>query len=370
MTPSLVNPLSPLVTHTAPHVRGLRTVRGMMLAFIVALLPCVVMAVHNTGLQANRAGAGGWRVEVVAALGGDPVAGGLWSSIVHGSLFLLPALAVSLVTAGLWAWVFGRLRGRRLGEDVAVTALIFTLILPPGAPLWQVALGMSFGVVLGKEVFGGTGRNFVHPALVGLAFLYLAFPNALAADRVWGGIAGYGGTSIFATVAAGGGQPLEAAGVTWWRSFIGTEQGAMGVTSTLACLIGAVVLLVTRTVSWRVMAGMMSGMIVAVYLCKLAGEAVGPIAHLSWYWHLTLGGFAFGAVFLATDPVTAAATNPGRWIYGVLIGGMVVVVRVGNPFHPDGVMMAVLLGNIFAPLIDYGVVWWHIKHRARRVGAP
>ncbi len=370
MSPSLAKILSPSVTVAAPHVRGLRTVRAMMLTFIVALAPCFAMAIYNTGLQANRAGAGGWRAEGVTLLGGDPTSGGVWSHVVHGGLYVGPVLAVSLVTAGAWAWAFGRLRGRRLGDDVAVTALLFALVLPPGAPLWQVALGMSFGVVLGKEVFGGTGRNFVNPALVGVVFLYLAYPSTPADDPVWQGVAGYGGTSAFATIGAGGLSPVAAAGVTWPQTLFGVEQGAMGVTSALACLIGAVVLLATRTVSWRVMAGAVAGMIVAVYGCQLAGDVLGPMAGLPWYWHLTLGGFAFGTVFLATDPVTAAATNAGRWIYGLLIGAMVVIVRVGNPLHPDGVMMAVLLGNIFAPLIDHGVMWWHVRRRARRVGAP
>jgi len=352
------SPLDPSITRHAPHVRGLRSVRGMMTAYLVALLPCALSAVYDTGVHARAAG--GWRATVVSALGGDPESSAAWSTIAHGALYVGPILAVCLATAGGWAWIFGRFRGRRLGDDVAVTAVIFALILPPGAPLWQVALGMSFGAVLAKEVFGGTGRNFVHPALAGLAFLHLAYPEP-PNGPIWTGVAGYGGTSIFATIAAG-----QETGTTWWRSLAGLHHGAMGVSSTAACGVGAVVLLATRTVSWRVMAAMVLGLIVAVHACRLVDE--GPVAQLAWPWHARLGGFAFATVFLATDPVTACATNAGRWICGLLIGAMIVVVRVFNPVHPEGVMMAVLLGNVFAPMLDSGVTWWSVWRRARRAG--
>lgn len=371
------SPRQPTVTHAAPHVRATQSVRGMMNLFVLALLPCLAMAIYNTGYQVNVAVAelgvpsvAGWRGDVAGAIGPGHDAGSPWSCIVHGAAQVLPILAVSLIVAGFWAWLFARLRRRPIGDDIVVTALVFTLILPPAAPLWQVAVGMSFGAVLAKEIFGGTGRNFVNPALAGLAFLFLAYPGALATDPVWTGVSGYGGSSIIGAVAAGGMRALDSAGLGWSQSFLGVEQGAMGVTSTLACLIGAAVLLAARVVSWRIMLGMLVGMFVTVYAFKLIGRGAGPIVELPWYWHLTLGGFAFGMVFLATDPVTAAATHPGRWIYGMLIGGMVVVVRVGNPLHPDGVMMAVLLGNVFAPLIDCGVMSRNIRRRASWSQAP
>jgi Na+-transporting NADH:ubiquinone oxidoreductase subunit B len=232
--------------------------------------------------------------------------------------------------------------------------------------LWQVALGMSFGVVVGKEIFGGTGRNFLNPAVTGLAFLYLAYPNAMAGDPLWNGIGGYGGASIFGQVAALGMDAVGQAGITWWQAFLGRLPGRFGETSTLACLLGAAVLIATGAASWRIMAGALLGLIGTAVLFNLAGGGGSPIFAMPWTWHLVLGGFAFGAVFLATDPVSAAATDTGRWLYGLLFGFMVVLIRVANPVHPDGVVFAVLFANVFAPLIDYGVVWANIRRRARR----
>jgi Na+-transporting NADH:ubiquinone oxidoreductase subunit B len=206
----------------------------------------------------------------------------------------------------------------------------------------------------------------MNPALVGLAFLYLAYPNDPLANPIWAGAAGYGGTGILGQVAGGGMDALMRAGLTWQGSVVGIEPDAIGVSSAAACLLGAVVLIATGAASWRIMLAVLIGGVAATLLVNVLGRGAGPIFAVPWYWHLTLGGLAFGAVFLATDPVSAASTNAGRWIYGLLIGAMVVLVRVANPIHPDGVLMAVLLGNVLAPLIDYGVVWGNIRRRARR----
>jgi Na+-transporting NADH:ubiquinone oxidoreductase subunit B len=331
------------------------------------------MAVYNTGHQAglglSRLGLDtlpGWRGALLEAFGlGGPMTGGA-AAILQGMLYVLPILGVAMITGGFWRQAFARLRGRESGGAPIVTALIFTLILPPGAPLWQVALGMTFGLVIGKEIFGGTGKNFMNPALVGLAFLYLAYPNDPLANPVWAGAAGYGGTGILGQAAGGGMDALMRAGLTWQGSFVGIEPDAIGVSSAAACLLGAVVLIATGAASWRIMLAVLIGGVATTLLVNVLGRGAGPIFAVPWYWHLTLGGLAFGAVFLATDPVSAASTNAGRWIYGLLIGAMVVLVRVANPIHPDGVLMAVLLGNVLAPLIDYGVVWGNIRRRARR----
>jgi Na+-transporting NADH:ubiquinone oxidoreductase subunit B len=344
-----------------------------MIRMLVALGPCLLVAVYNSGYQANLALAKlgmtdlpGWRGAFLDALriGYEP--SNVSACIAHGVLYVLPILLVALITAGLWESLFAIMRKRRLTEGFVVTAVLFTLILPPGAPLWQVALGISFGIVIGKEIFGGTGKNFLNPTLTSLVFLHFAYPNAMAGDPLWSGVAGYSGTTIFSMVAAGGVDVIGQAGIGWWQSFLGGVQGALGVTSTLACLLGAVVLLYTRVASWRVMAGVLIGLVATASLCNWAGASVAPILALPWYWHLTLGSFAFGMVFLATDPVTGAATDTGRWVYGLLIGFMIVLVRVANPVHPDGVMLAILLGNIFAPLIDYGVIWANMRRRALR----
>lgn len=362
-----------VVTSVAPHVRDSINLRGVMTRMLVALCPCLIAAFYNSGYQANLAVAKlgmtdlpGWRGAFLDALriGYEPSS--VLACIAHGALYVLPILLVALITAGLWESLFAVTRKRRLTEGLVVTAVLFTLILPPAAPLWQVALGISFGIVIGKEIFGGTGKNFLNPAITSLVFLYFAYPNAMADDPLWSGVAGYSGTTIFSMVAAGGINVIGQAGIGWWQSFLGGIQGALGVTSTLACLLGAVVLLCTRVASWRVMAGILIGLVVTASVCNWAGAGGAPMLALPWYWHLTLGSFAFGMVFLATDPVTGAATDTGRWVYGLLIGFMIVLVRVANPVHPDGVMLAILLGNMFAPLIDYGVIWANMRRRTLR----
>ncbi|MDH3595443.1 MAG: NADH:ubiquinone reductase (Na(+)-transporting) subunit B [Rhodospirillales bacterium] len=366
-------PRPPAVTRGAPHLRAAMSLRRALGIVVLALTPCLVMALYNSGQQANAAmarlglaGLPGWRGAVLGALGIGHDPASLWDSLWHGALYLLPILAVSLAVGAFWERLFATLRRRPLRDGLIVTALVFTLVLPPAAPLWQVALGMSFGIVIGKEIFGGTGKNVLNPALVGLAFLYFGYPTEMAGHPLWTEVAGYRGSAVFGAVAAGGMEALAQAGVTWWRAFLGLTQGTLGETSTLACLLGGTVLIATRVASWRIVAGVLLGMIGAALAFNALGGGAGPIFALPWYWHLTLGGFAFGMVFLATDPVSAAMTDTGRWVYGLLIGVVTVLVRVANPVHPDGVMLAVLFANISAPLIDYLVVWANIRRRARR----
>jgi len=367
-------PTRALVTRTGPHLRDSVDLPTLRLCMVIALAPCVLMAFYNTG---HQAGLGmsllgldtlpGWRGALLGALSlGGPMTGTA-AAIMHGMLYVLPILGIAVIVGGFWRQAFARLRGRGSGGAPIVTALIFTLILPPGAPLWQVALGMSFGMVIGKEIFGGTGKNFMSPALVGLAFLYLAYPNDPTANPIWAGAASYGGAGNFGQIAGGGMDALTRAGLTWRVSFVGFEPDVIGVSSAAACILGAAVLIVTGAASWRIMLAVLIGGVATALLVNFLGREAGPIFSVPWYWHLTLGSFAFGAVFLATDPVSAASTNAGRWIYGLLVGAMIVLVRVANPIHPDGVLMAVLLGNVFAPLIDYGVVWVNIRRRARRI---
>lgn len=363
------------VTGTAPHLRDTMSVDKAMNRVILALIPCLLMALFNTGYQANAAmaqlglgAAPGWRGAVIAALGigYDPVSP--WVDMWHGALHYVPVLAVAFIVGWCWEQLFARLRGRERGPGLAVIALLFSLSLPPTVPLWQVALGMSFGIVLAKEIFGGTGRNFLNPALAGLAFLYATYPKQMVGETAWTVVEGFTGATTLRTAASGGFETANWAGTNWMQSFLGVVPGAFGATSTLAVLLGAVVLIYFRVASVRVMAGALFGMIAtAVLFNVLVGSAI-PFADLSWVWHLTLGSFAFGVVFLATDPVTSAATDTGRWIYGILIGALVVVIRVANVTHPDGVMFAILFGNIVAPLIDYLVMQANIARRARRNG--
>jgi Na+-transporting NADH:ubiquinone oxidoreductase subunit B len=361
----------PVAQH-GPHVRDSVNLATLRRCMVLALAPCLLVAFYNTGHQAGlglaRLGLDalpGWRGTLLGAWAPDA---GAARAILRGVVFVLPILVVALITGVFWRLVFARLRRRDFAGAPVVTALVFTLILPPGAPLWQVALGMSFGLVIGKEIFGGAGKNFMNPALVGLAFLYLAYPGDPVADPIWPAGASYGGTGLLGQVAAGGLDALARAGVTWWDSFLGIEPDVIGVSSAAACIVRAMVLIVTGAGSWRVMLAVLTGGVAMALVVDALGYGAGPIFSVPWYWHITLGGFAFGAIFLATDPASAASTNTGRFGCGLMIGAMIVLVRIANPSHPDGVLMAVLLGNVLAPLIDYGVVWANIRRRVRRGG--
>jgi Na+-transporting NADH:ubiquinone oxidoreductase subunit B len=284
----------------------------------------------------------------------------------HGALYVLPVYIVTLVAGGFWEVLFALVRNHEINEGFFVTSLLYTLILPADIPLWQVALGISFGVVIGKEVFGGTGKNVLNPALVGRAFLFFAYPAHMSGDAVWVPVDGYSGATALYLAGAGGVEAILSGGITWMDAFLGNIQGSMGETSTLACLLGAAFLIMARIASWRIMAGVMLGMIATSMLFNLIGSDTNPMFGLPWYWHLVLGGYAFGMVFMATDPVTAAMTDTGRWIFGALIGVMVTLIRVLNPGFPEGMMLAILFANVFASLIDWFVVQANIRRRQRR----
>ncbi len=363
------------VTAAAPHVRDTMSVERAMSWVVVALAPCLFMALFNTGYQANLAmaqlglaSAPGWRGAVLDALGTGYDPANVWADMSHGALHYLPVLAVSWIVAAFWQHLFARVRGRDIAPGIAVVALLFSLSLPPTVPLWQVALGMSFGIVVAREVFGGFGMNFLNPALTGLAFLYATYPKQMVGETAWTVVEGFTGATTLRTAAEGGMAAVNWAGTNWMQAFLGGVPGAFGATSALACLIGAVVLIATGVASVRIMAGALGGMIAAALAFNTLVGASIPFGELSWVWHFALGSFAFGVVFLATDPVTASQTDTGRWIYGLMIGALVVVIRVANVAHPDGVMFAILFANITAPLIDHLVVRANIRRRARRDG--
>ena len=234
--------------------------------------------------------------------------------------------------------------------------------------MWQAVVGISFGLVVGMEIFGGTGRYVFHPVLVGLAFLYFTYPASFSGEGVWVGVPGADGTTVLRAASEGGLAALGAGSIRWIDTLVGLEPGALGETSALACLAGGVLLVYARLASWRVLAGGVLGLVITAELSNALADATRPLRGLAWHWHLTTGSFAFGLVFLATDPVTSAVTAAGRWAYGALIGFLVVVVRVFNPAHPEGVMVAILLANVLAPLLDRAVVWRYGLRRRRRLG--
>lgn len=361
------------VTTVAPHARSYVDMKRIMTYVVIATIPCILWGMWNTGYQANSAiamlgaeAATGWRIAILQALGISLDAANPLANVAHGFLYFLPIYLTTLVVGGIWEVLFATVRGHEVNEGFLVTSMLYTLILPASTPLWQVGLGISFGVVIGKEVFGGTGKNFLNPALVGRAFLYFAYPAYMSGDSVWTPVDGFSGATALAVSASDGYQQLAANGITWMDAFYGTIQGSFGETSTLACLIGLAFLLMTKIANWRLIVGCLAGMIGFSLLLNVIGSDSNPMFAMPWYWHLVLGGYAFGLAFMVTEPVSASHTNTGRYIYGALIGVMVVLIRVINPAFPEGMMLAILFGNVFAPLIDYFVVQANIKRRARR----
>jgi len=359
------------VTVGNTHVRDAVDLKRVMTYVWIAALPCMLMALFNTGYQANHAmqamgltEAPGWRGVISGIFGYNP--NNPLSDFVHGALFFFPVYIVTLAAGGFWEVLFATVRKHDVNEGFFVSSILFALTLPPNIPLWQVALGISFGVVIGKEVFGGTGKNFMNPALTGRAFLYFAYPAAMSGDSVWTAVDGFSGATSLGLAALGGVDAIKGAGISWMGTFFGIEQGSMGETSVLACMLGAAFLIYTRIASWRIIAGVFLGMVATSTLFNLLGSSTNPMFAMPWYWHLTLGGFAFGMTYMATDPVSAAQTQAGRWAFGFLIGLMTVLIRVVNPAFPEGIMLAILFSNIFAPLIDYVVVSANIKRRMKR----
>jgi len=358
------------VTTVAPHARSYVDMKRIMTYVVLATIPCILMGLYNVGLQTNMAiasfGATGWRAAVIGALGigfdpANPLA-----NMLHGAMYFLPIYITTLVAGGIFEVIFATVRRHEVNEGFLVSSMLYALILPASTPLWQVALGIIFGVVIGKEVFGGTGKNFLNPALTGRAFLYFAYPAQLSGDAVWVAVDGFTGATALAVSASDGYQALAAQGLTWWDSFIGFLPGSMGETSTIAALIGLLFLLATKIANYRMVVGCLGGMIGFSLLLNLIGSDTNPMFAMPWYWHLVVGGYAFGLVFMVTEPVSGSHTNAGRYIYGALIGFMVVMIRVINPAFPEGMMLAILFGNVFAPLIDYFVVQANIRRRAKR----
>jgi len=344
--------------------------KRIMTYVVLSTIPCILMGLFNVGYQANLAlvnfEPSGWRAWILGATGIGFNPANPFANFMHGLLYFLPIYIVTLVAGGIWEVIFATVRRHEVNEGFLVTSMLYALIMPATTPLWQVALGISFGVVIGKEVFGGTGKNFLNPALTGRAFLYFAYPAQMSGDAVWVPVDGFTGATALAVSAAEGVEQLAANGMTWWNSFVGLIPGSIGETSTIACFLGLAFLLVTRIANWRLVVGCLGGMIGFSLLLNLIGSDTNPMFAMPWYWHLVTGGYAFGLAFMVTEPVSASHTNTGRYIYGALIGVMVVMIRVINPAFPEGMMLAILFGNVFAPLIDHFVVQANIRRRARR----
>jgi len=360
------------VTEGAPHVRDAMDLKRVMIIVVFALLPCFFMAMWNTGYQANNAlqitggSVEGWRGALLNLIGYTANPNSFLDNLLLGAAWFVPIYLVTNIVGGTWEALFSVVRGHDINEGFLVTGSLFPLICPPTLPLWQVALGISFGVVIGKEIFGGTGKNFLNPALAGRAFLFFAYPAQISGNAVWTAVDGFSGATALSRAAEGGLHALTAQ-TSWFDAFVGLIPGSMGETSALACLFGAAVLIFTGIGSWRIMLSGLLGAVSLATLFVMIGSSTNPMFELGPLWHLVLGGFAFGLVFMATDPVSGAMTEEGQWLYGFLIGSMCILIRVVNPAFPEGMMLAILFGNVFAPLIDQLVLKYHIKRRLRHV---
>lgn len=339
------------VTSTAPHLRDAIDIKRSMFTVIVALMPALIFGIYNTGYQVS------------------PDAGFL-QNMLTGGIAIVPLILVSYIVGGLWELLFAVVRKHEVNEGFLVTGLLLPMTLPPDIPLWMVALGISFGVVIGKEVTGGTGYNVFNPALVARAFIFFAYPGEMSGDPVWSLADDLTAATPLAAASSVQGADAVAlvsgAGYSIWDMFLGLIPGSVGGTSTLAILSGAVVLIATRIANWRIMVGGVGGMVAAALLANaLAPASQNTMLSLSPLHHFVMGGFAFGIVFMATDPVSAAQTDQGRWIYGFLIGVLCVMIRVLNQAFVEGIMLSILLGNAFAPMIDYFVLRQNIAKRQR-----
>lgn len=359
------------------HIRDAGNVQNLLTSFVVASMPCWLIGTWNLGQQTNFAmaqidmqSAPGWRGAVLDVLGIGYDADSIVASFAHGLLYFVPLFAVALLTGAVCEVLFAKLRRRPLDDGLLSIAWLYALILPATAPLLQVALGMVFAVVVGKQIFGGTGRYLVNPSVLALAFLTFSYSGLLFGQGAWIPVPGYDEpTTIELAVEEGGVQALQSVGYEWGQLFLGNQPGPIGVTSILGCLLGAIYLIWVGTASGRIMLGSLIGLIATVLLLNAVGPADDPMFAVPWTWHIVIGGWAFGTVFLATDPVAAATTNPGRWGFGFLVGALTIIVRVTNPSYYEGVMFAILLATIFSPLIDYVVVERNIKRRRRRLEA-
>ena len=362
----------PDLVRGSPHVRDALDLKRVMITVVIAATPAALFGMWNTGFLANTAmqslgvvGLEGWRGMVLALLGAGYDPNSIYDCFLQGLLYFLPIYIVTMVVGLGWEVLFAGIRNHEVNEGFFVTGFLFALIVPATIPLWQVAVGISFGVIIGKEVFGGTGKNFLNPALVARAFLYFAYPAQISGDAVWTPVDGFSGATALGVSAVEGMQGIAATGLTWMEAFIGTMQGSFGETSALACLIGAVTLVFTRIASWRIIVAVLAGLIIPTLIFGDPASS-NPMMSMPWHWHVVVGGFAFGAVFMATDPVSAAQTNTGKWIFGLLIGFMTWLIRVINPAFPEGIMLAILFANVFAPVIDHFVVQANVKRRLQR----
>lgn len=334
------------VTRKGSHIRDCVDLKRVMIVVVVALLPAFLFGMYNIGYQHNIAVGGGMT---------------FWPMVWFGFLKILPLYLVSYIVGLGIEFTSAQIRGHEVNEGYLVSGMIIPLIMPVDVPLWMLAIAVAFAVIIGKEVFGGTGMNIWNPALLARAFLFFAYPSHMSGDSVW--VDGISGATPLAVAAEGGQTP------SFMDMFIGLIPGSIGETSVIAILIGALILLITGVASWRIMLSSVLGALAIGFLANAVAPSGASYMAMSPWNHLVMGGFAFGTVFMATDPVTSSQTNVGKWIYGFLIGALTITIRLFNPGYPEGMMLSILLMNTFAPLIDHCVVNANIRRRTKRAVA-
>ena len=348
------------VTKSGPHIRDSIDIKRVMILVVIALIPLYIFGAMNVGVQSG------------IAMGVERTN---WEQFWFGFDKIIPIILVAFITGAFWEILFAVVRKHPISEGFLVTCALIPLVMPASIPLWQVSIATSFGIVIGKEIFGGVGMNIFNPALVARAFLFFTYPGRISGDKVWViGPDGYSGATALAVPAAEVNQHAVSLlnGVTqfdysWWNMLVGWIPGSIGETSKLLIIMGAIFLAITKIANWRVMAGSLIGLGVTAYLTNLmAPFSSNTMLSLPAHYHLVMGGFLFGMAYMATEPVTGCHTNQGRWVYGILFGMLTVIVRAINPAYPEGTMLAILLLNAFASLIDWFVIQSNIKRRVAR----
>ncbi|SHG60789.1 Na+-transporting NADH:ubiquinone oxidoreductase subunit B [Salegentibacter echinorum] len=343
-------------TQKGAHIRDGVDLKRTMITVVLALIPALIFGMWNQGYQH------------FIQLGGDFT---FWDAIGHGALKIVPMIVVSYAVGLGIEFAFAVFRGHEVNEGYLVTGLLIPMIMPIDLPLWMLALSVVFAVLVGKEAFGGTGMNILNPALTARAFAFFAYPTYMSGNQVWvseaSKIDGVSGETILGTLASG-----EDVSYSAMNMFSGVIPGSVAETSTLCVLVGALILVLTKVGSWRII---LSGFIGAAAMALIfnalpvMGVEGNNLTNFPWFQHLIIGGLAFGIVFMATDPVSASQTLKGKWIYGFLIGFLAVMIRVFNPAYPEGIMLAILLMNVFAPIIDHYVIQANIKRRKKRINS-
>lgn len=349
-------------TESGPHIRDSVDNKRIMILVVVALLPCYIFGAINIGFQ--------FALQTGAEQSN-------WENFKFGFGVILPIIAIAFASGGFWELLFAVIRRHPVSEGFLVTCALIPLVMPPTIPLWQIAVATSFGVVIGKEIFGGVGMNIFNPALVARAFVFFAYPSQISGDKVWFKADGITGATALAVPAAIENEnavdllsKITQFDYSWWNMFWGYIPGSIGETNKLLIILGALFLVITKIANWRVILGALIGLFgMATLTNLLAPFSSNTMLTLPPHYHLVMGGFMFGLAYMATEPVTGAHTDRGRWIYGILIGVLTVIIRAINPAYPEGTMLAILLMNAFAPLIDYYVVQSNIKQRLARYAA-